>query len=81
MTRQPGRGSPARYVSAVVLLVTAFVTVLSGGLMMVQALERGEYGTPSVDRAVILIAAGGGLLAIGISLLIWEISIRHDIRH
>jgi hypothetical protein len=74
-------GSPVRYVSGVVLLVAALVTLLGGGLMMVSALERGGYGTSSVDRALTMLAAGGGFLAIGISLLIWEISIRHNIHH
>lgn len=73
--------SPIRYVSGMVLLVAALVTLLSGGFMMVGALERGGYGTSSVDRALTVLAAGGGFLAIGISLLIWEISIRYNIRH
>ena len=74
-------GSPIRYVSGIVLLVAALVTLLSGGFMMVGALERGGYGTSMVDRALALLAAGGGFLAIGISLLIWEVSTRHNIRH
>ena len=75
------RGSPIRYVSGIVLLVLALVTILSGGFMMVGALERGGYGTASVDRALAVIAGGGAFLAIGISLLIWELSIRHNIQH
>jgi hypothetical protein len=75
------RGSSVRYVSGLVMLVTALVTLLSGGLMMVRALERGGYGTSSVDGALTVLAAGGGFLAIGISLLIWELSVRHNIRH
>lgn len=75
------RGSPIRYLSGIVLLVVALVTLLSGGFMMVGALERGGYGTSTVDRALMVMSAGGGCLAIGISLLIWEFSIRHNIRH
>ena len=74
-------GSPIRYVSAITLLVVALVTLLSGGFMMVGALERGGYGTSSITRALMVLGAGGGFLAIGISLLIWELSIRHNIRH
>ena len=77
----PQRGSPIRYLFGLVLLVLALVALLSGGFMMVGALERGGYGTSSVDRAVTVLATGGGFLAIGISLLIWELSIRHTIRH
>jgi hypothetical protein len=77
----PQVGSPIRYVSGMVLLVAAFVTLLSGGFMMVGALERGGYGTSTVDRALAVLAAGGAFLALGISLLIWELSIRHNIQH
>jgi hypothetical protein len=74
-------GGPIRYVSGLVFVVAALVTLLGGGLMMVRELERGAYGTASIDRALTLLAAGGGFLAIGISLLIWEVSVRHNIRH
>ena len=77
----PAPGSSIRYVSGMVSLLVAMVTLLSGGIMMVQALERGGYGTSSVDRAVTVLVAGGAFLALGISLLIWELSIRHNIRH
>ena len=80
-SREPQQGSSIRYVSGVVTLIAALVTLLGGGLMMVRALERGGYGTSTVDRALTVLAAGGAFLAIGISLLIWEISIRHNIRH
>ena len=73
--------SPIRYVAGLVLLVASLVTLLSGGFMMVDALERGAYGTSTIDRAVTVLASGGGFLAIGISLLIWEISVRYNIRH
>ena len=79
--KREGGGSSVRYVSGLVALVTALVTLLSGGLLMVGALERGGYGTSSIDRALTVLAAGGGFLAIGISLLIWEVSVRHNIRH
>jgi hypothetical protein len=63
-----------------VLLIAALVTLLSGGIMMIDTLERGGYGTSTLDHALTVLAAGGGFLAIGISLLIWEISIRHNIQ-
>ena len=75
------KGSSIRYVAGLVTLVAALVTLLSGGLMMVRALERGGHGTATVDRSLTVLAAGGAFLAIGISLLIWELSIRHNIRH
>ncbi len=81
MSRNDAPASSARYISGVVLLIVAVVTLLGGGLLMVQTLEGGGYGTSSVNRPLAMLAAGGGFLAIGVSLLIWEISVRYNIRH
>ena len=64
-----------------VSLFGAMVTLPAGFIEMVLALERGGYGTSSVDAAVYWLGAGGGLLGLGIALLIWELSVRHNIRH
>ena len=48
---------------------------------MVRTLERGGYGTSSIDYAVALLGLGGGLFGLGIALLIWEISVRQNWRH
>ena len=48
---------------------------------MIRALERGGYGTSSNTLAFVTLAFGGALLGLGIALLIWELSIRHNIRH
>lgn len=79
-TRAP-KGSPIRYVIAMVSLLGALVALPSGGIQLIRTLERGGYGTTGVDLAVIWLGVGGALLGLGISLLIWELSIRHDIRH
>jgi hypothetical protein len=77
----PQRGSPARYVGGMVCLIGAMVTIPAGFVQMIRALERGGYGTSSNAIALVWFGLGGGLLAIGIALLIWEISVRHNIRH
>ena len=48
---------------------------------MVRALERGGYGTSSNNIALVWLGVGGALLGLGIALLIWELSVRHNIRH
>ena len=48
---------------------------------MVRALERGGYGTSSITIALAWLGLGGGLLGLGIALLIWELSVRHNMRH
>lgn len=64
-----------------VCLFGAMVTLPAGFVQMVRALEHGGYGTSSVNAAVYVLGAGGGLLGLGIALLIWELSVRHNIRH
>ncbi len=49
--------------------------------MMVRALESSGYGSAGVTRALAVLAAGGGLLGLGIALLIWELSVRYNVRH
>lgn len=75
------RSSPARYVVALVCLVAAMVTIPAGFVLMVRALESGGYGTSANTTGMLWIAAGGGLLGLGIALLIWEMSVRHNVRH
>jgi hypothetical protein len=79
--RADERGSPVRYIAGSVSLVGAMVALPAGGLQMVRTLERGGYGTSSIDYALALLGLGGGLLGLGIALLIWEISVRHHWRH
>jgi hypothetical protein len=78
---KPAPGSSIRYVIGLVSLVGALVTLPAGGMQMVRTLERGGYGTSSIDYAVALLGLGGGLLGLGIALLIWELSVRHNWRH
>lgn len=77
----PQRGSSIRYVLGMVSLIGALVALPAGGIQMVRTLERGGYGTSGIDVALMWLGAGGALLGIGISLIIWELSVRHNIRH
>ena len=77
----PPRESPARYIGGIVCLIGAMVTLPAGFVQMILALERGGYGTSSNTIAFATLAAGGGLLGLGIALVIWELSVRHNIRH
>ena len=77
----PQRGSPIRYVAAAVCLVAAMVTLPAAFIQMVRALERGGYGTSSVTFALGWLGLGGALLGLGVALMIWELSVRHNIRH
>lgn len=73
--------SPTRYVTAGVCLIGAMVCLPAGFIQMVLALQRGGYGSSSVAYAVAWLGLGGGLLGLGIALMIWELSVRHGVRH
>jgi hypothetical protein len=68
-------------VFGMVCLIASLVVMPAGFLQMVYALEHGGYGTSSNTLALITLGVGGALLGIGMSLVIWELSIRHNIRH
>ncbi len=79
----PERQKPSsiRYVAAAVCLMSAMVCLPAGFIQMVLALQRGGYGTTSMAYPIAWLALGGGLLGLGIALMIWELSVRHGIRH
>jgi hypothetical protein len=64
-----------------VCLIGAMVALPAGFIQMVRALERGGYGTSSMTVWFGWLGLGGGLLGLGVALLIWELSVRHNIRH
>ena len=73
--------SPIRYLVGGVCLISAMVCLPAGFIQMVLALERGGYGTSSITYAVAWLGLGGGLLGLGMALMIWELSVRHGVRH
>ena len=82
MTQPPlQQGSTIRTIAGGVCLASSLVVLPAGFIQMVQALEKGGYATGGATFALWWLAAGGGLLGTGIALLIWEMSVRHGIRH
>ena len=77
----PQRGSPIRYVTAMLCLIVALVLLAAGFILMVRALESGGYGTSAVTASFIWLGVGGGFLGFGVALMIWELSVRHNIQH
>ena len=80
-TTTPAKQSIARTISGSVCLVASLVVLPAGFVMMVRALEASGYGSPAVTQALAVLAGGGGLLGLGIALLIWELSVRYNVRH
>lgn len=81
MTKVPQQPSATRYVTAGVCLIGAMVCLPAGFIQMVLALQRGGYGTTSMTYPIAWLGLGGGLLGLGMALMIWELSVRHGVRH
>ena len=77
----PQRGSPIRYVAGLMCLMLAMVSMPAGFIEMVRSLERGGYGTSAMTMSFVWLGVGGGFLGFGVALLIWELSVRHNIKH
>lgn len=77
----PKEGSTLRYVSGAVSLVTSLVVIAGSFVQMIRALEATGYGSRGVTIALIWMSIGGGLLGFGMAMLIWELSVRYDVRH
>jgi hypothetical protein len=77
-----GRGerSFVRALTGWVAIVASLVLMALGFARMILGLRAAGYGSTEVAVALALMGAAGGLLALGISLLIWEASIRYGIR-
>lgn len=78
---QPAPKSFVRMLTAVVALVSSLVVIAAGFVWLVTGLQAGSYGTPAMGPALAILGLGGGLMALGIALLIWEMSVRYGIRH
>ena len=72
------RGSALRVVISVVLVVASFAVAVFGGLRLADVLDHGGYGTPAVTNALLILVLAGGMLATGVALFIWDMSLRHE---
>lgn len=76
---EPEKGSFARVVFGIVFLMVSLIGMTIGFVRLLAGLQGPGYGSPEVQAALTWMAASGGLLAVGICLLIWEVSIRYGI--
>jgi len=79
----PSRGQKSfvRALIGVVCLVASLIVIAAGFVLLVAAMKAGERGTPPFFYALAVLGVGGGLQAAGIAVLIWEMSIRYDVRN
>ena len=76
----PEPGSIPRAIAGIVSLVVALVVLAGGFVLLVSVLEDGGYNSRAMIEAFAVLGLGGGLLALGIGLVIWEMSVRYGIR-
>jgi len=65
---------------AVLSLLLSVIVIPLGFVLLVTGLQTGSYNTRAMVNALAVLAGGGGLMALGVSLLIWEMSVRYGVR-
>jgi hypothetical protein len=75
MAEEPEAGSLPRAIVGVVSLISSLVVIPIGFVLLIA-----DAHAPSMVRPLAVLMAGGFLLATGIALLIWEVSVRYGIR-
>lgn len=71
-----GKPSTVRLFTGVITFIAAVVAALVGFSALNTALNGREYGSNEVRHALVWLGAAGGALGVGVSLLIWEFTIR-----
>ncbi len=79
MVSPTGPKSVLRATAGVVCIVVALVVIPIGFVLIVTDTRTGG-GVGTLVRPLATLMLGGGLLACGIALLIWEVSVRYGIR-
>ncbi|MEW6322244.1 MAG: hypothetical protein AB1635_14290 [Acidobacteriota bacterium] len=78
MSRRPP--SNARALAGALIFLVALTVVALGFQGLFRAIGAHGHGSPEVRLMLVQLGVGGALLATGISLLIWEASVRFERR-
>ena len=79
MATTPGPKSLLRAVVGVLSLLIALVLIPIGFVLLVTD-SPGTSGLRALARPLAVLMAAGGLMAFGVAMLIWEMSVRYGIR-
>jgi hypothetical protein len=79
MVSPTGPKSVIRATAGVVSIAVALIVIPIGFVLIVTDTRTGG-GVETLVRPLAALTVGGGLLACGIALLIWEMSVRYGIR-
>ena len=61
-------------------LVLSMIVLPAGFVLLVSGLQSGSDDTRSMVNALGVLSIGGGLMALGVAMLIWEMSVRYGVR-
>ena len=85
----PPAGSPGppeepksfvRALIGVVSLVLSMIVIPAGFVLLVANMQAGDSSRRALMNALGVLSIGGGLMALGIAMLIWEMSVRYGVR-
>jgi hypothetical protein len=69
-----------RALIGVVSLVLSMIVIPAGFVLLVTDMQAGPANRRTMMNALGVLSIGGGLLALGVSMLIWEMSVRYGVR-
>lgn len=78
----PG-GEPKSFLRAligVVSLVLSMIVIPAGFVLLVADMQDGDSSRRALLNALAVLSVGGGLMALGVAILIWEMSVRYGVR-
>jgi len=83
----PDQGGPPpepksflRALIGVLSLVLSMIVLPAGFVLLVSGLRSGSDDTRAMVNALGVLSIGGGLMALGVAMLIWEMSVRYGVR-
>ena len=77
--RSPGRRNTVRTVIAATSLVSALVVIVLGFALLIGTIQQGTPTPDGMRLSLGVLGLGGGLLATGIALMIWETAERYNL--
>ena len=75
----PGKRSTIRTVVAATFLVSALIVIVIGFALLITTIQRGTPTPDGMRLSLGVLGLGGGLLATGIALMIWETAERYNL--
>lgn len=72
------RGSGVRLMLGLVLFFGSLIVAVLGFTRLVDVLDHGGYGTPSMRNALLILGGAGAGLASGLATLIWDVAKRFE---